>query len=305
MVCNKRLDFAQLFLDQLIDCITRKKKPSYVLDPRWLGLILAHDECYIDNHGSSFQFFPCLQRSSTLLLLMEKNILLKKWQNRWSIPTLLNPLILKKRDNEADEEENDDDEQGADEEEYVDDEEDGIVTNKGEEYFQGMNCPPRLNNHIRFSTTSSSTPSANDVALDSADEISDVQSTNVKNKNIQFCNNNVDKKHQISELNTRIDKKKFGDVLARRSKPDTIIRVVKLAIRQLLNEVKKLNLMSLAGPSKPSTSGRTRAPRRSKYTKFILPYGTHYMNNELLVGIEPIQHMFIREPEHGIFYIDS
>ncbi|CAI9266031.1 unnamed protein product [Lactuca saligna] len=177
-------------------------------------------------------------------------------------------------------------------------------------------------------------------ALTYVDKSVDVQSTTVQNKNIQLFNNNMDKQHRISELNDRINIKKFGDVLARRSEHDPIIRVrctkprneslklhfvrkktgyeytevilprelvkfgyskwiqireiigkhkgihaqvVKLAIQKLLNKVKKLNLVPSVGPSRPSTSGRTVTPR----------------------GVEPIQHMFIREPEHGIFYLDS
>lgn len=43
----------------------------------------------------------------------------------------------------------------------------------------------------------------------------------------------------------------------------------------------------------------------SKYTKFLISYGTRYINNKLHVGVEPIQHMLIQEPKHGIFYFDS
>ena len=43
----------------------------------------------------------------------------------------------------------------------------------------------------------------------------------------------------------------------------------------------------------------------SKYTKFLLLYNTPYINNKLLVGVEPVQHMFIWDLEHGIFYLDN
>ena len=43
----------------------------------------------------------------------------------------------------------------------------------------------------------------------------------------------------------------------------------------------------------------------SQYTMFLLPYSTRYMNNKLLVGVEPVQDMFIQEPKHGILYLDS
>ncbi|CAI9280263.1 unnamed protein product [Lactuca saligna] len=80
---------------------------------------------------------------------------------------------------------------------------------------------------------------------------------------------------------------------------------VKLAIETLINKVKKLNLVPSVGPSQPSTSERTSKPKISKSTKFLLPYGTRYINNKKSVGIEPIQHMFIWELEHGIFYLAS
>ncbi|CAI9275848.1 unnamed protein product [Lactuca saligna] len=70
---------------------------------------------------------------------------------------------------------------------------------------------------------------------------------------------------------------------------------VKLAIQQLLNKVKKLNLVPSAGPSRPSSSGRTSAPRQSNNTKFLIPYGTWYINNELPVGVEPVQYLLISE----------
>lgn len=66
-----------------------------------------------------------------------------------------------------------------------------------------------------------------------------------------------------------------------------------------------MNLVTLASSSQPSTSERASKPKISKYTNFLLPHGSPYINNKLLVGVEPVQHMFTREPEHGIFYLDS
>ncbi|CAI9293507.1 unnamed protein product [Lactuca saligna] len=51
VVYIKRLDFAQLFLDPVIDCIIGNKKLAPY--PCWLGLILARDEGYFENHGIS------------------------------------------------------------------------------------------------------------------------------------------------------------------------------------------------------------------------------------------------------------
>ena len=53
----------------------------------------------------------------------------------------------------------------------------------------------------------------------------DVQSTNDQVKKIQLFNNSVEKQHMVSELNDRINRKKFGDVLNRRTKPAPIIKV--------------------------------------------------------------------------------
>ncbi|CAI9260052.1 unnamed protein product [Lactuca saligna] len=84
---------------------------------------------------------------------------------------------------------------------------------------------------------------------------------------------------------------------------------VKLEIQQLLNKVKKPNLVPSTGPlassSRSASSGRTDAPQHSKTTRFLLPYGTRYINDELPIGVEPIQYMFIPKPEHGIFYLNS
>ncbi|CAI9283742.1 unnamed protein product [Lactuca saligna] len=80
---------------------------------------------------------------------------------------------------------------------------------------------------------------------------------------------------------------------------------LKLAISKLLNKVKKLHLVLSAGPSTPSSSGRTYAPRESYNTKFLLPYVTWYINNELPGDVEPVRYMLIPEPEHGILYHDS
>ncbi|CAI9296953.1 unnamed protein product [Lactuca saligna] len=58
--------------------------------------------------------------------------------------------------NEEVDEENDED----DSEEDIENDEDESTANKGEDFAQGMNYPPRINKHIKFSSTSSSAPSA-------------------------------------------------------------------------------------------------------------------------------------------------
>lgn len=39
---DKDLNFAQLFFDQLVECISGNKRPIYVPCPCWIALILAH-----------------------------------------------------------------------------------------------------------------------------------------------------------------------------------------------------------------------------------------------------------------------
>ncbi|CAI9259831.1 unnamed protein product [Lactuca saligna] len=52
MTCNKRLDFAQIFFDQLVECITGSKKATYVPYPHCLAPILVRNgEGYNANHG--------------------------------------------------------------------------------------------------------------------------------------------------------------------------------------------------------------------------------------------------------------
>ncbi|CAI9299321.1 unnamed protein product [Lactuca saligna] len=80
---------------------------------------------------------------------------------------------------------------------------------------------------------------------------------------------------------------------------------VKLAIQELLSNVKKLNLLPATCPSRSSSLGRIGTPRQSKNTKFLLAYCIKYISNKLTVGVEPVGYMFILEPKHGIFYIDS
>ena len=50
-------------------------------------------------------------------------------------------------------------------------------------------------------------------------------------------------------------------------------------------------------------------PRQSRMKKdpssYLLPYGTSLIINTLPLGVEPVQHKCILEPEHGIFYQDA
>lgn len=78
---------------------------------------------------------------------------------------IANPYTVESFNSAEEDDENDgeDNEEDVDDAEDAEDEEDKLATNKGEAYVQGMNYPPRLNNHIRCSSTSSSTPSTDDI----------------------------------------------------------------------------------------------------------------------------------------------
>ncbi|KAL4586416.1 hypothetical protein LXL04_011052 [Taraxacum kok-saghyz] len=82
---------------------------------------------------------------------------------------------------------------------------------------------------------------------------------------------------------------------------------LKIALNQLIENCQRLKLIP-AAPAKPSSAGTSSvAPKRSKskHISFLLPYGTRYINNKLPAGVEPVQYLFIRQPEHGMFYMDA
>lgn len=80
---------------------------------------------------------------------------------------------------------------------------------------------------------------------------------------------------------------------------------LKLALQQMINKLKRLNLVPSVGPSQPFTSTTTPKQRKSKKFKFLLPFGTVYTNKRFPVSVESIQHLIIREPEHDILYLDE
>ncbi|CAI9290142.1 unnamed protein product [Lactuca saligna] len=80
---------------------------------------------------------------------------------------------------------------------------------------------------------------------------------------------------------------------------------VKLELQQLINKFKKLNLVPLAGSSQAFTTDKTCKPKTFEFSKYLLPFGIVYINKKLPMGVEPIHHMFIWEPEHGIFHLNN
>ncbi|CAI9303388.1 unnamed protein product [Lactuca saligna] len=105
------------------------------------GLILSRKEGYVESYGIILR----------ILALSSKII--------YATPS-------KGTDEEVDEENGEDDyEEGtgnkewADDEEEIDKDEEESATKKGEDFAQGMNSLPLMNNHIQFSSTSSCTPS--------------------------------------------------------------------------------------------------------------------------------------------------
>ena len=122
MVCNKILDFAQLFLDQLVECVTGNKKSEYVSYPYWIGLILARNEDgYNFSHGI---IIPSPALSSKIISVAPfdgDNHITQRMEN-W----VANAYIVESYDSEEEDDENDDEdnEEGIDDEEDANDEED-------------------------------------------------------------------------------------------------------------------------------------------------------------------------------------
>jgi hypothetical protein len=84
-----------------------------------------------------------------------------------------------------------------------------------------------------------------------------------------------------------------------------------LALQMLIKKVQRLELVpSTPQPQRDQASSSVRSRvRRSGYHAeeevFVLDFGSKEINNSLPMGVDPIQHLFITEPEHGIFYLDK
>ncbi|KAL7605619.1 hypothetical protein Lser_V15G17082 [Lactuca serriola] len=79
------------------------------------------------------------------------------------VPSFLPAQSVRTEPGVDDEEEDANDDEEVDDKEDLEDEEDDLATDKGESSVRGMNSPPNLNKHIQFSSTSSSTPSVDDI----------------------------------------------------------------------------------------------------------------------------------------------
>ncbi|CAI9283974.1 unnamed protein product [Lactuca saligna] len=128
---------------------------------------------------------------------------------------------------------------------------------------------------------------------------------NIQSVDLQCLKNIVAHRKRFSELCDKIDRKKFLDVLGRRSNLDSIKKEVKLTLQQLISKVKNLNLVPFVGSSQQSSSTTTPNPRMSIHTKYLLPFHTIYINNKLPLGVELIKCIFIWEPVHDILYLAS
>ena len=82
---------------------------------------------------------------------------------------------------------------------------------------------------------------------------------------------------------------------------------LKVALSQLIQKCQRLKLISFPPVKDLSVGTSSAAPKKSKtnHRPFLLPCGTKYINNTLPAGVEPVQHVFIRSPEHGMFYMDA
>ena len=61
---------------------------------------------------------------------------------------------------------------------------------------------------------------------------------------------------------------------------------LKLTLDILINKVKGLDLVLAEKHKTPSTSASTSRSRKSTNVDFLLPFGTKYINNSLLVGVD-------------------
>ncbi|CAI9289697.1 unnamed protein product [Lactuca saligna] len=105
---------------------------------------------YIDNHGIIIPIHSLSSNIINVAAVDGENNITQRMDNWIPSPYTVEYSDSKEDNNDADEED-------------VDDEEDELVIDRGEYLDQGMNSSRRLNKHIRFSSTSSSTPSAVDV----------------------------------------------------------------------------------------------------------------------------------------------
>ena len=87
---------------------------------------------------------------------------------------------------------------------------------------------------------------------------------------------------------------------------------VNIAIETLIDKVRKLGLIPTEDKPKHrsltsaiTSSSRSENPSQPDPCQLLLPYGTRIINNSLPAGVEPLQHKFIPEPEHEIFYFDG
>lgn len=86
-----------------------------------------------------------------------------------------------------------------------------------------------------------------------------------------------------------------------------ICRALRLLLERLIKKVKGTGLVR-KNHTKPFSSPTFASMLRKKTSynvKFILSYGTKVIHNSLSMGVEPIQHLFINQPKHGIFYMDE
>lgn len=74
----------------------------------------------------------------------------------------------------------------------------------------------------------------------------------------------------------------------------------------MVNKVRNLNLVPLLDTTSTSiVTGASSVRRKSKHAKFLFSFRNVYKNNVLLVGVDIVQYLFIREPEHEMFYVDD
>lgn len=81
---------------------------------------------------------------------------------------------------------------------------------------------------------------------------------------------------------------------------------LKISFILMINKVRNLNLVPLPDASLVLTVPfSTRSGRRSKHSRYLLPYGTVYTNNTLPADVVCVQDPCITEPERGLFFVNN
>lgn len=99
-----------------------------------------------------------------------------------------------------------------------------------------------------------------------------------------------------------------SDIEFDEERPKMLLKLVLLAsLERLSIKVKAFDLVLKTSTKHSSSSASASMPRKrtSNSVKFLLSYGTKITYNSFPLGVDPVQHLFLHQPENGIFYMDE